>query len=136
MGRPELAVDERYATHLARGKNQAELDEVIAEYTRTMAQDKLEQLLHENGIPAGKIYQAKDMLEDEHFAARETLTKVPHPKFGEMSMQNVFPKFSRTSGNIRWPGAPLGQHTAEVLAELGVTAEELAKFPDSGANLS
>lgn len=136
MGRPELATDERYATHIARGKNQAELDEVIAEYTRTMPTDRLEQLLHDNGIPAGKIYQAKDMLEDEHFAARETIMKVPHPKFGEMSMQNVFPKFSRTSGSIRWPGPPLGEHTAEVLAELGVTAEELAKLTNTGANPS
>lgn len=135
MGRPELAVDERYATHIARGERQAELDNLIAEFTRTQETDELERLLHAAGVPAGKIYQAKDMLEDEHFAARETLTKVAHPKFGEMTMQNVFPRLSRTGGSIRWPGARLGEHTAEVLAEIGITSKELAKYPNSGASI-
>jgi formyl-CoA transferase len=136
MNRPELATDERYSTHISRGHNQAELDELIADYTRTIAADELEAKLHESGVPAGKIYRAQDMLNDEHFAARETIAHVPHPKFGEMSMQNVFPRLSRTSGSIRWPGAPLGAHTMEVLREIGITDEELAEYPNSGASSS
>lgn len=136
MNRPELATDERYSTHIARGHNQAELDELIAEYTRTIPADELEAKLHEAGVPAGKIYRAQDMLNDEHFAARGTIAHVPHPKFGEMSMQNVFPRLSRTVGSIRWPGAPLGAHTREVLSEIGITDEELAEHPNSGASLS
>lgn len=136
MGRPDLADDDRYATHVARGENQTALDELIADFTRTVPADELEQLMHDNGVPAGKIYQAKDMLDDEHFTARHTLAKVPHAVFGELSMQNVFPRFSRTNGSIRWPGAALGAHTEEVLAEIGITAEELARYPKSGATIS
>lgn len=136
MGRPELVEDERYATHVARGQNQTELDDLIAEYTRAVPADELERLMHENGVPAGKIFQVKDMLEDEHFAARQTLTKVPHSTFGAMTMQNVFPRFSRTNGSIRWPGVALGAHTKEVLAEIGITADELARYPRSGADIS
>lgn len=134
MGQPGLAQDERFATHIARGSHQKELDDVIGEYTRTVDATELEEILHSKGVPAGKIFQAKDMLENEHFIARESLTKVPHPVFGSMTMQNAFPRLSRTAGQIRWPGAPLGHHTAEVLAEVGISAEELSKFPNSGAN--
>lgn len=136
MGQPELATDERYATHIARGHRQAELDELIAEYTRTVPADELEALLHEAGVPVGKIYRAQDMLDDEHFLARNTIAQVPHPKFGNLSMQNVFPRLSRTSGSIRWPGAPLGAHTHEVLSEIGITEAELAEHPNSGASAS
>ncbi len=136
MGQPELATDERFVTHIARGTNQTMLDDLIADYTRTVPTETLESLLHDNGVPVGRIYQVKDMLEDEHFTARQSLAKVPHPKFGEMSMQNVFPRFSRTNGSIRWPGAALGEHTKEVLEEIGLTTEDLAKYPRSGATTS
>lgn len=132
MGRPELATDERYATHVARGRHQKELDDIVAEFTRTLEADELEQRLHAGAVPAGKIYQAADMLEDEHFRARESITNVPHPTFGHINMQNVFPRLSRTSGRVRWPGAALGAHTAEVLAEIGLTEDEIAQFPKSG----
>jgi formyl-CoA transferase len=134
MGAPELATDERFATHTARGRNQAELDGIVADFTRTLDAADLEERLHVGGVPAGKIYQASDMLEDAHFQARETITRVAHQTFGEMHMQNVFPRLSRTRGQIRWPGAPLGSHTAEVLAEIGISEQELAHFPNSGAS--
>lgn len=136
MGRPELATDERFNTHIARGTNQTILDDLIAEYTRTVPTETLESLLHDSGVPVGRIYQVKDMFEDEHFTARQSLAKVPHPTFGELSMQNVFPRFSRTNGSIRWPGPALGAHTTEVLEEIGLTTEDLARYPRSGATAS
>lgn len=135
MGRPELATDERYSTHIARGHRQRELDELIADWSRTIDADDLEHMLHDAGVPSGKIYQVPDMLADEHFAERETIVKVPHPVFEEISMQNVFPRLSRTAGQIRWPGAPLGYHTAQVLEEIGIDEEELANYPNSGASI-
>ena len=61
-----------------------------------------------NGVPAGKIFKAADMLEDPHFAAREALVKVPHPEFRDLIMQNVFPKLSATPGQVNFPGQPMG----------------------------
>jgi crotonobetainyl-CoA:carnitine CoA-transferase CaiB-like acyl-CoA transferase len=133
MGRPELGTDPRYATHVARGENQAELDALIGSWTRTFAAKDLLDLLHGKGIPAGKIYRAPDMMEDEHFAARQALVKVPHPKFPNLWMQNVFPKLSDTPGEVKWPGPDVGQHNEEVYgALLGFGRDKLASLSEEG----
>jgi len=72
-------------------------------------------LLIAAGVPAGRVYRAPEMLADPHFAAREAIVTVPHPRWGEIAMQNVFPKLSRTPGAVR-SIAPqtVGQDNAEV----------------------
>ena len=117
MGRPELADDERYATHNARGANQAELDELIAEWSKGLTSAELEELLNRHSVPNGKIYTAPDMLADAHFAARKAIVTLAHPQLGDFPMQNVVPKLSDTPGEVRWVGPELGEHTDEVLAE-------------------
>jgi formyl-CoA transferase len=118
MGRPELAKDERYATHTSRGARQKELDDLIADWTRTIDAGPLEELMDQFGIPSGKIYRTPEMLEDAHFRAREAIVKTMHPKFGELRMQNVAPKLSATPGGIRSPAPDLGQHTDEICRSL------------------
>jgi succinyl-CoA--D-citramalate CoA-transferase len=126
MGRPELADSERYATHKARGEHQAELDDLIAEWTLTQSPDALQQLMDEYGVPAGQIYTAKEMLADPHFAAREAIVGVSAPGIGEIKMQNVFPKLSDTPGGIDWAGPELGEHNEYVLSGLlGMKQEEV-----------
>lgn len=132
MGQPELAEDERYATHVARGEHQAELDEIVAEFTRRHTAAEVEALMHKHNVPVGKIYRPKEMLADPQFRARESITSVDHPVLGEIQMQNVFPRLSRTRGSIRWPGPGLGEHTDEVLRQLGLSDEELQKLHDAG----
>lgn len=117
MGRPELADDERYATHNARGANQAELDDLIAEWSKGLTSAELEELLNRHSVPNGKIYTAPDMLADAHFAARKAIVTMAHPQLGDFPMQNVVPKLSDTPGEVRWVGPELGEHTDEVLAE-------------------
>src|ERR671921_895492 len=70
MGRPELADDERYATHGARGTSMTELDDLIARWTSEHEADELLELLSAQGVPAGRTYRAKDMLADPQFEAR------------------------------------------------------------------
>lgn len=133
MGRPELAADPRFATHLARGEHQAELDALIEAWTGSFASAPLLQLLHANGVPAGRIYRAPDMLEDEHFAARHALVKVPHPVFDNLWMANVFPKLSATPGEVRWPGPALGAHNEEIFGGvLGYGSARLAELAAQG----
>jgi crotonobetainyl-CoA:carnitine CoA-transferase CaiB-like acyl-CoA transferase len=134
MGRPELAKDERYATHVARGRNQVELDELIADWTRTLTVDQLEALMIEHGIPAGKLYRPQDMLDDPHFAAREAIIDVPHPRWGTLKMQNVFPKMSKTQGRVRRAApASIGQDNEAVYGEvLGMSAGEIADLKTRG----
>ena len=132
MGRPELAADPRFLDHAARGANQAELDQIIAAWTRTQSLDALLELLESKGIPAGRIFRAPDMLEHEQFKARESIVETDHPVFGKIKMQNAFPKMSETPGAVRWAGPELGQHTDEVLAGAGLTAQAIAELRAKG----
>ncbi|MEV0971206.1 CaiB/BaiF CoA transferase family protein [Microtetraspora glauca] len=133
MDRPELAADDRYATHSARGEHMAELDEIIAAWTAGIDADDLLARLNEGGVPAGRIYRAEDMFADPHFAAREAIVRVPHPDFGELAMQNVVPKLSATPGSVRSVGPALGQHNEEVYRGLlGLTDADLARLSGDG----
>ncbi len=124
MERPGLGTDPRYATHTARGVNQAELDEEIAAWTRTLETGELERRLNEHGIPNGKIYRAPEMLADEHFGARESIVRIAHPEMGDVAMQNVTPRLSRTAGSIRHVGPDLGEHNDLVWGDLAGKSPE------------
>lgn len=133
MGKPELALDEKYATHTARGAVQQELDDLIADWSKTIDSATLEKLMEDHGIPSGRIYTPAEMLEDAHFKAREAIVTTMHPTFGELKMQNVAPKLSKTPGNIRSPGPELGQHNSEIYGEvLAMTAEQMAELEAKG----
>jgi len=134
MGRPELAQDPRYATHGARGERQAELDALIGEWTAPQTIEQVEKLMIEHSVPAGRIYRAAEMIEDPHFAAREALVDVPHPRWGSVKMQNVFPKLSETPGGIR-RHAPqtIGEHNGEIYrALLNLDDDQLADLAKRG----
>lgn len=126
MGQPELADDPRYADHLARGRHQTELDALINEWTKTLTIEEVDALMIEHSIPAGRVYTARDMIADPHFAAREAIIEVQTQGHDKLKMQNAFPKFSRTPSAIRRPApSEPGQHNAEVLGELlGIDADE------------
>ncbi|MGF1662815.1 MAG: CaiB/BaiF CoA transferase family protein [Kineosporiaceae bacterium] len=133
MGHPDLAGDPRYATHSARGAHAAELDALIAEWTAGQPADDLLARLADAGVAAGRIYRARDMLADPHFAAREAIVRVAHPEFGEIPMQNVAPKLSATPGRVRHPGPDLGQHNDEVYRGLlGLDDAELRRLRTEG----
>jgi formyl-CoA transferase len=118
MGRSELAADERFATHLARGANQAELDELIGDWTATVRAGELQRLLDDHGVPAGEIYRAQEMLADPHFRARQSIVEVPDDELGPVPMQAVAPKLSRNPGRVRWGGPSHGAHDDDVRAWL------------------
>ena len=134
MDRPELGDDPRYATHLARGENQDELDALIDAWTRTLTMDQVDALMTAHSIPAGRVYRAPDMLADPHFQAREAIIEVETERFGPLKMQSSFPRFSATPGTVRRPApAVVGQHNAEVYGELlGLDAAELAELAAQG----
>jgi formyl-CoA transferase len=133
MGRPELAGDERYSTHAARGVAMTELDDLIADWTAGVGTDDLLAILHDAGVPAGRIYTARDMFADEHFAAREAIVRLAHPDFGELPMHNVFPKLSDTPGRVRHAGPALGEHNTDVYGGLlDIDEQEIAALTARG----
>ena len=134
MGQPELAKDPRYVNHVARGRHQQELDDLIGEWTATLTIAELEDKMIAAGVPAGRLYRPQDMLDDPHFAARDAIIAVPHPRWGDVKMQNVFPKLSLTPGSVR-RRAPetIGQDNADVYGELlGLDAAALSDLQSRG----
>jgi len=126
--RPDLASDERYATNEARVRNRAALVAELAEVFAQRSTDEWVELLLAAGIPAGKIRGVGEALR----AAETATTTVSHPTAGRLEL--VAPPFSLLRAGVREPGPPplLGEHTAEVLAELGVSEERQAELEDRG----
>jgi formyl-CoA transferase len=134
MGRPELGDDPRYATHLARGTNQLELDELINAWTRTLTVDALDTLMTQCSIPAGRVYRAPEMIADPHFQAREAIIDVETERYGTLKMQNAFPKLSVTPSSVRHPApSKVGQHNEDVFGELlGMSARDIEALQAAG----
>jgi formyl-CoA transferase len=130
IGQPELAEDERYKTHTARGVNMEVLDSIINDWTKTRTMAEVDALMQKAGVPAGKIFRAPEMLEDPHYKAREAIIDMPTEEWPNLKMQNVFPKMSKTQGEVRWPGnTTLGAHNQEIYGgELGLSDDELARL--------
>ena len=118
MGQPELATDPRFDSHIRRGQNMAEIDALVTQWTRTKNADELLSQLETSGVPAGKIFTARDMLNDDHYAAREMVMRRTSEQGWELPMPGVVPKFSKTPGTVRSVGPLLGADTRDVLERI------------------
>lgn len=129
MGQPELAKDSRFVNHTARGENQAEIDNLINDWSKTHTVDEVIAICDEHGVPSGRIFRAPEMIEDPHFKARESIITAQHPVLGDFMMQNVFPRLTATPGNVRWTGAQFAQHNKDVYGDLlGLSEDEMARL--------
>ncbi len=132
------ADDPRYATNTERVKRVEEVDGMVATWIGARTLREVLDAFEKVEAAIGPIYDASQILEDPQYLARESVTSVPDPELGAIKMQNVFPRMSRTPGRIRYPGARLGQHQAEVIGELEkagkITAEVAARLRAMNAN--
>lgn len=135
MGMPDLGTDPRFATHLARGHNQFELDDIINAWAATLTVDEVDALMIAYSIPAGRVYRALEMLEDPHFQARDAIIEVETERYGKLKMQGAFPKMSATPSSVRSPAPSIvGQHNAEIYGGLlGMDIAELGRLKAAGA---
>ncbi|KIQ18241.1 CaiB/BaiF CoA transferase family protein [Rhodococcus sp. MEB064] len=133
MDRTDLIEDPRYRDHEARGKNMTELDDIVGAWTSAFDTDTVLDVLHEAGVPAGRIYTARDMFDDPHFAAREAIVRLAHPDFGEIPMAGVVPKLSDSPGSVHHAGPELGEHNADIYGGLlGVTESDRVALAERG----
>jgi formyl-CoA transferase len=134
MGRPELATDPKFATHLARGENQAELEGIVAAWARQHDAEEIDRLLNEAGVICGPIYTIADIFNDPQFKARDMLLPHHDEEFGEYIGPGIIPKFSETPGAVRWSATwEDGSHNADVYGGLlGLSDEELAGLKEEG----
>jgi crotonobetainyl-CoA:carnitine CoA-transferase CaiB-like acyl-CoA transferase len=133
MGRPELADDERFRDHHARGEHEDELDDLIAAWAGTLTSAEVDGILQRAGVVSSPVYSVADIYHDEYFRERGLL--VPHVDdvHGEMSAPGVVPKLSATPGAIRSSARwSVGADTESMLDELGVTAAERKQLEADG----
>ena len=126
MERPELADDERYATAEARGRNNAEINGVVADWAAGLDVAEIEERCVACDVPVGTVYDAADLAADDHVAARGDICTVDDPVIGPVRQQTPFPRFEADPPPVP-AGAPrLGEHTDEVLSSLlGLSAAEI-----------
>jgi crotonobetainyl-CoA:carnitine CoA-transferase CaiB-like acyl-CoA transferase len=133
VGLPELAEDRRFLANADRMQNVNELASVLSERFKTRSTADWLELLEKGGVPAGPVASIGEMLEFPQTLAREMVVEVEHSKLGPVKTVGFPVKFSETPTSID-RGAPLlGEHTPEVLAELGYTEEEREALIRSGA---
>jgi crotonobetainyl-CoA:carnitine CoA-transferase CaiB-like acyl-CoA transferase len=132
IGRADLADDPEFAHNDGRVARVALLDAAIAGWTSSLPIAEALARLEEAGVPAGRIYSAADIVSDPHYQARDMLLQAELPGGVQVKMPGIVPKLSETPGEIHWQGPALGQHTASVLAELGMTAAHIAQLQQQG----
>lgn len=134
IGRPDWAEDPRLQDNVGRVAHSDELDRAIGDWTASHALEDLRRQLWDAGIPAGPVYDIRDIVADPHYQARKAFIEVASTLAAHsITMPGVVPLFSDTPGTVRWGGGRLGEHTAVVLRELvGMTAQELAHMRDRG----
>ncbi len=137
MEQPELFTDQRFDSNLKRGKtNRAELMDIINTWSSGFTVTQMQDMLDGVGIPAARYNELADVWEDEQVKHRELRATTPHAyaESGTVDLiASPLAKMSASPATIRMAPPMLGEHTAEVLAEIGIGEEQLAELRDSGA---
>jgi crotonobetainyl-CoA:carnitine CoA-transferase CaiB-like acyl-CoA transferase len=129
---PELLNDQRFELNEDRMKHRAELNTVLAaEFLKRKTSDWL-QRLEAAGVPAGPVLSIGEMLADPQTVAREMIVETEHDRLGPVKTIGFPVKFSDTPASVRKAAPTLGQHSVEILKDLGYTDEEVDQLIADG----
>ena len=131
-GRPELAADARFATNRARVENRAELIPLLNEITATRTTAEWIGQLEARAVPCGPINGLAEVFADPQVQARGLAVKMPHPEAGEVPLVASPIRLSKTPVEYRRAPPLVGEHTDEILADLGVDAAGIAGLRERG----
>ncbi|MCX6354142.1 MAG: CaiB/BaiF CoA-transferase family protein [Candidatus Aureabacteria bacterium] len=132
LGLEELRDHPDFATNPKRVQNRDKLFPVIQRVIEQKESAQWIRLLEENGIPAGSILSVEEALHHPQVIAREMVRTIDHPVLGALPQAGIPVKLSETPGEIVSPPPRLGEHTDEVLKELGFSGDEIASMRAGG----
>jgi formyl-CoA transferase len=131
--RPDLAADPTLADNAGRVARVSELDAAIGAWTVQRSVDEVLRALDEASVPAGKIYTVADIAADPHYRARGMLQALRMDDGSELTVPGIVPKLSRTPGSHGRNAPQVGQDTDAILAEVGLTPEQISELRRRGA---
>ncbi|HZD19930.1 MAG TPA: CaiB/BaiF CoA-transferase family protein [Burkholderiales bacterium] len=131
IGRADLRDDPALARNDGRAAQMQRIDEAIAEWTRGRTQSEVLAAMAAAEVPAGRIYTAADIAADPHYLARGMIEKITAADGEPLKVPGVIPKLSRTPGALRTPAPRLGEHTDEVLREIGYSEADISRLREA-----
>jgi crotonobetainyl-CoA:carnitine CoA-transferase CaiB-like acyl-CoA transferase len=133
LGRPDLVDRPEYAEAADRVRNRLRLAEEIEAVTATQPRAHWMQVLEDAGVPCGPILDYEEVFADPHVRERGMVQEMDHPEGGRVRVVGPAVKLSETPARLRRPSPRLGEHTAEVLREIGYSEADIQALAASGA---
>ena len=133
IGREDLRDDPALAKNDGRAAQMERIDAAIAQWTSRRTQEDVLKEMQIAEVPAGRIYSAADIAADPHFAARGMLVDTIAGDGEPLKVPGVVPKLEGTPGALRTPAPKLGEHTEEVLREIGFTSTQIGDLRKKNA---
>jgi formyl-CoA transferase len=128
IGRADLRDDPALERNDGRAAQMARIDAAIGQWTSRLSQEEVLREMEKAEVPAGRIYSAADIAVDPHFAARGMIEEIVAGDGEPLKVPGIVPKLSATPGAIRSPAPALGEHTDEVLREIGYSPSEIEEL--------
>ncbi|MFG1819397.1 CaiB/BaiF CoA transferase family protein [Kribbella sp. NPDC049174] len=133
VGRPELVEEPWFRTGRERAEHADVLDDAVGSWIAERSLDDVMTAFEKAEAAVGPVHDIRGIMTDPQYAALQTIVAVDDEELGgPVQMQNVLFRLSESPGSIRWAGRPHGANTDEVLAEIGVTPEQLAALREAG----
>lgn len=126
--RDDLGNDPALGNNAGRVSRVEEIDAAIEVWTQSRSVTDVLEVLGEAKVPAGRVYTAKDIVEDPHYRARDMILKQQTRDGHEIEVPGIVPKLMGTPGQVRYPAPALGDDTDAVLTELGLSTDAIAQL--------